>query len=292
VLDKSGGVDKVFTQGGNLRDPKRTEELINEEVYVSDYAELGEGGERIKEHFVHRGTLEHYISGVDRRLTDSFIKSVKSIVEDGAKVVLLVDTYEMLGGLDEWMCETFVKGLPSDAKIIILSRDILSRKNPDWSQYSTTLMYHELQELSEEEAKEYLRYHKCPDKHLDLVYKFTKGYPLCLALAVDLAKQLRGGWEEVRGFKAPAYQDRIASELLERILRQPGVEEVREFLEKGVVADWFDAGVVSHLLGVSPEEGRAIYEKMGQFSFVHPHPKGLQFHDTVREILKVRLKLF
>ena len=37
-----------------------------------------------------------------------------------------------------------------------------------------------------------------------------------------------------------AASDAIAEELLKRLLEEKGVEEVRDFLEKGIVADWFD----------------------------------------------------
>jgi hypothetical protein len=147
--------------------------------------------------------------------------------------------------------------------------------------------------LSEQEAREYLSLHGLHDeKAFNGVYQFTRGYPLCLALAADLSRQLRGGWEAVRGLKDPGYQDRVARELLKRILRQEAVEEVRAFLEQGIVAEWFDPGMVSCLLEVTPERGREIYDKLSMFSFVYPHPQGLQFHDTVREILKARLKQF
>lgn len=285
LLEKVGGPDKLFNWAGNPL-PRQIKRLLDTVV--------GDDRDRLASYLAHRGTLERYIGNVEHRLTASFIEGVTRVVEDGqTHVVLLVDTYERLGGLDEWMCETFVKALPPEAKVILLGRDILSGPNHDWSQYdAATLKYHELRELSEQEAKDYLGLHDLHDeKALNGVYKFTRGYPLCLALAVDLSRQLRGGWEEVRGLADPGYQDHVARELLNRILRQEAVEEVRAFLEKGVVTEWFDAGLVSCILeDDNPERGQKIYEKLSTFSFVHPHPQGLQFHDTVREILKVRLQ--
>jgi hypothetical protein len=189
------------------------------------------------------------------------------------------------------MCETFVKSLPYDAKVIILGRDRLNKVSSDWNQYERTdLHYHELQELGEGEAKAYLQHYGLRDPDvLERVYEFTRGYPLCLVLAVELAREL-GSWEDVKGFEDLANRDRVASQLLDRILRQEKVREVREFLEKGVVARWFDPGAVSYILEVSPERGREIYDKIGKFSFVQLHPNGLKFHDTVRELLVERLK--
>lgn len=273
----------IFNLAGNPRRQSRLKKLLDE---------IGGVREHIEPLFDHRMRLERYTGMVDPQLTNSFVQSVTSIVEEGStKVVLLVDTYELMEGLDDWMCDTFVSALPKNAKVIILGRNKLSRQNHDWSQYGqAALSYHELRELREVEAKDYLRHHGLQDEHsLDSVYGFTRGYPLCLALAVDLSRDL-GSREEVRGFKGSAQRDRVAQQLLERILRQQEVEEVREFLEKGVVTEWFDPGLVSCVLEVTPDTGREVYDKIGKFSFVELHPQGLQFHDTVRKILVERLK--
>lgn len=283
VIARGGGFSSIFNLAGNPRHQTRLKNLLHE---------IGGVRERIEALFDHGMRLERYIGMVDPELTNSFVQSVTTIVEEGsAKVVLLVDTYELMEGLDEWMCETFVSALPQNAKVIILGRNRLSRQNHDWSHYGhAALFYHELRELLEDEAKDYLRHHGLQNEHsLDSVYGFTHGYPLCLALAVELKKEL-GGWEEVRGFKGSAQRDRVAQQLLERIRRQQEVEEVREFLEKGVVTEWFDPGLVSCILEVTPETGRQVYDKIGKFSFVELHPQGLQFHDTVRKILVERLK--
>lgn len=282
VLEKGGGIANMFDLAGNLIDQPLLKALLDT---------IGGAYEGLKAYFNHRDSLERYMDGVNLWLANSFVEEVKSIVEDGrTKVILLIDTYEMMIRWDQWMRETFVKTLPHDVKVIILGRDRLFHVNFDWSQYEQVdLHYHELQELSEEESKAYLRRYGLQDEDsLDRVYKFTGGYPLCLVLAVELSREL--GWEGVRDFKDPANRDLVASQLLERILRQEKVKEIQEFLEKGVVTRWFDPRAVSYILEVSPERGREIYDKIRKFSFVQPHPNGLKFHDKVRELLEERLK--
>jgi DNA-binding winged helix-turn-helix (wHTH) protein len=90
LLDMGGGSKKIFGRSGNLRNPRSFKTLFDEE------------GRDIKKHFVDRGALERYIGGIDRELNDSFIESVTGIVKDGnTKVMLLIDAYEMMEGLDE-----------------------------------------------------------------------------------------------------------------------------------------------------------------------------------------------
>ncbi|HNS02512.1 MAG TPA: hypothetical protein PKM78_09045, partial [Anaerolineae bacterium] len=89
---------------------------------------------------------------------------------------------------------------------------------------------------------------------------------------------------------ASADRDFVASKLLERILREEKTAEVQAFLERGVVARWFDPETVSVTLEVSLADARTIYDKLRRHSFVERHPYGLKFHDKIRELLLERLK--
>src|SRR5690606_24540904 len=164
------------------------------------------------------------------------------------------------------------------------------RVNFDWQEFGPALHAMELPELSEEEAKAYLVHHGLHDRvALNEVYRFTGGYPLLLVLVVYLSREA-GGWRNIGTLDSAADRDHIATELLKRILREERVKEVQAFLEKGVVARWFTPEVVSVILEMSPEEGRAVYDQLRRHSFVERHPFGLKFHDKIRELLLARLK--
>jgi len=107
---------------------------------------------------------------------------------------------------------------------------------------------------------------------------------------VKILAQEVGGWKNIHILEGSRDRDFIATKLLEKILREERVQEVRAFLEKGAVAPWFDPEVVSKLLDVSEDEGRSIYDKLQRHSFVERHPYGARLHDKIRELLKGRLK--
>jgi len=296
-LSKSREIVAYFEHSGRLDELVEICRRLRPNVLWNEPSKLERGGESaaadqlLARYFRHRDSLERYVNGVDAWLTASFADSVRNLLGPCCPTfVLALDAYEAMSALDAWVCETLMRLLPEQAKVVIFGRDRVGRVNPDWQQYEGDgFRYHELDELSADEAKDYLRYHGLTDPvTLDRIYEFTGGYPLCLVLAVDLARDL--GWDGVRGFEDPANRDRVASQLLDRILRQEKVSEVQEFLEKGVVARWFDPGAVSYILNLSPERGREIYDKIGKFSFVARHPNGLKFHDRVRELLVERLK--
>ncbi len=283
VLQRGGGVPTMFDVVGNVKDPAGLARILGS---------LGKGvSESLRRTVSNRFALERYLRGVERSLTAHLGDGLGEALERaGGRLALLVDTYEEMEGLDDWMCRTFFPALPQGIKAVVFGRNALPKVNFDWGEYGAALHTMELPELPEAEAKAYLVHHGLRDPALlDEVVRFTGGYPLLLVLVVHLAREA-GGWQQVGALESAADRDRVATKLLERILREERAREVRDFLEKGVVARWFDPEVVGVVLGVGPEEGRAIYDKLSRHSFVERHPYGLKFHDKIRELLLERLK--
>jgi hypothetical protein len=235
--------------------------------------------------FARREGLEKYLREADGRLAESFVRGVTSLA-NSRRLVLFVDTWEKLEhspGVEEWLSTKFLPNLPSGATAVLFGR---SQAQKFASRLSVSA--HLLEELSEVDSKAYLRHHGLQDhKALDAVFEVTKGYPLCLALACELSRKARS-WDAVS--KISVAPEAIAEELLKRLLEEEGVEEVRDFLEKGIVAEWFDRGSIRFILGISEARAKNIYQRIRRYSFVRPHPYGLQFHEGIRDILRSRLE--
>ena len=283
VLRQCGGVPAMFDVVGNVKDPVGLTKTL---------AQLGKTvSENVRTTVNNRFSLERYLRGVERSLTGAFAGGMAAAQDKAQRpIALLLDTYEELEGLDDWFCRTLMPALPEGIKVIILGRNDLHRVNFDWEEFGQDLHAMPLPELGEADAKAYLVHYGLRDPvALDQVYAFTGGYPLLLVLVRHLAQE-HGGWDALQGLERSADRDQVATELLKRILREERAQEVRAFLEKGCVARWFDPEIVSVVLGVSEEEGRAIYDKLRRHSFVEAHPYGLKFHDKIRELLEARLK--
>lgn len=283
ILQQGGGVNALFDVVGNVKDPAGLAAILGG---------LGTAVSEIVQRTVrNRFALERYLRGVERMLTDSFVSCIEEALDRRQQpVALLFDTYEEMEGLDEWVCRTFAPNLPEGIRVVILGRNQLFRVNFDWNEYEDILHTMPLPELDEVDAKAYLRHYGLTDAvALDKVYRFTGGYPLLLVLVRHLAKEA-GGWERIGALEASADRDRVATQLLERILREERVAEVRSFLEKGVIARWFDPEIVSVILETNIVDARRIYDKLQRHSFVERHPYGLKFHDKIRELLLERLK--
>lgn len=282
VLQQGGGVQALFDVVGNVKDPAGLTAILSG---------LGEAvTEVVKRTINNRFALERYLRGAERALTASFVEGLGVALErTRGPLALLTDTYEELEGLDDWICRTLAPALPSGVRLVILGRNQLHRVNFDWSDYGDAVHAMPLPELGEADAKSYLRHYGLTDPvALNQVYQFTGGYPLLLVLVRHLAREA-GGWEKIGALERSADRDYVATQLLERILREERVAEVRAFLEKGVIARWFDPETISVILEVGLDESRAIYDKLRRHSFVERHPYGLKFHDKLRELLLERL---
>jgi len=283
VLQRGGGMQALFDVVGNVKDPAGVAQILG-----------GLGGaitESVQRTLSNRFALERYLRGAEKSLTTAFTDGLSAALEEVRRpVALLVDTYEEMEGLDDWVCRTLTPALPEAVRLVVFGRNALPKVNFDWGEFGDQIKVMELPELPESEAKAYLVHHGLRDPAaLDQVYRFTGGYPLLLVLVVHLQREA-GGWDKIGALEYEADRERVATKLLERILREERVKEVQAFLEKGVVARWFTPEVVSVILEVSPEEGHTIYSKLQRHSFVERHPYGLKFHDKIRELLLARLK--
>lgn len=283
VLQRGGGMQSMFDAVGNVKDPTGFAQIIT-----------GVGKtvtEEVKRVISNRFALERYLRGVEKVLTSSLSTGLSAAVEkSGRSLAIMVDTYDELEGLDDWFCRTLTPAIPSGVKMVVLGRNALSKINFDWAEHGQAIFQMELPELEEGDAKAYLVHRGLRDATaLDKVYRFTGGYPLLLVLVWHLSREA-GGWDKIGELEVEADRDRIATKLLESILREERVKEVQAFLEKGVVARWFTPEVISVILKVSAGDARRIYDQLGRHSFVERHPYGLKFHDKIRELLLERLK--
>lgn len=283
VLQRGGGIQTLFDAIGNVKDPIGFGQIVQS---------LGKGiTDGVQRSLSNRFALERYLRGVEKTLATKLADNLQEGLEtNNLTAAVLFDTYEEMEGLDDWVCQVLVPALPDRLKVVVLGRNALPKVNFDWSEFSEKLFDMELEELPEADAKAYLVHFGLRDSiGLDRVYKFTGGYPLLLVLVRYLAHEA-GGWDKIGALENLATRDEIATQLLQRILREERVAEVQAFLEKGVVARWFDPGVISLLLEISLEDARKIYDKLRRHSFVERHEYGLKFHDKIRELLLNRLE--
>ncbi|HYI14148.1 MAG TPA: hypothetical protein VEX37_02080 [Thermomicrobiales bacterium] len=200
-----------------------------------------------------------------------------------ANSVLLIDTYEVLASLDEWLRETFLPQLPAETLVVIAGR------NPpapawltelDWSQLTHSLP---VPNLRPEESQTFLATRGVPDAQHAAVLAFTHGHPLALALISDVLQ--RG--DHLTGFD-PKEEPDIVRILLERLVQDIPSLLHRRALEVAVLAWATTEEMLAYVLDIP--DAREVFDWLRRLSFIEEGPFGLYPHDLARDVLDEDLR--
>ncbi len=200
---------------------------------------------------------------------------------DSGRLLVLFDTYERLGPLDDWVRTMLLPRLPATALTVVAGRTPPSsawRADPAWRELLRVVS---LRNLSPEESRQYLD--ACgvePARHGQLV-EVAHGHPLGLSLLVDVV---------VRGGEAAA--DPLTPDLVGSLLRR-FVEVVpsglhRRALEVCALARVSTEALLREVLVL--EDAHELFAWLRELSFVESGPEGVFPHDLARDALDADLR--
>ncbi|MEW2359197.1 ATP-binding protein [Spirillospora sp. NPDC029432] len=199
----------------------------------------------------------------------------------GGRYAVLIDTYEMLAPLDDWIRERFVPGLPADTVVVIAGRDPPS---PRWiadAGWHELLRVVSVRNLSPSDTREYLRVEGVPEELHERVLELTHGHPLTLSLLVDMVARR----QDVPGALGGAPD--IVRALLARLVDQVPGPRHREALQICAHARFTTEELLRAMLG---DGAAALFGWLRAQSFVEEREYGLFPHDVVRDILDADLR--
>jgi hypothetical protein len=195
--------------------------------------------------------------------------------------VLLVDTFERCGDLEEWFRLDFLPRLPGDATVVVASR------RPPGSGWRTELGWDRLLEvialrnLPPGDAVALLDARGVPYELRERLLAFAGGHPLALSLAAKVPRtDAARGWD-------PG-QDVIETLLSELVGAVPSAAH-RHALE--ICAHAYDTTeeLLREALGAE-EDAAALFGWLREQPFVEAGPGGLFPHDVVRDALDADLR--
>jgi hypothetical protein len=204
---------------------------------------------------------------------------------DGRKWVILLDTYEVLSPLEDWLRTSFFPELPETALTVLAGRNPPAsawRADPGWHSLLYTIP---LRNLSPDEGREYLDRCGIPVDQQQGAFNFTHGHPLALSLIADLFTQ-RGKV----GF-TPEESPDVVKTLLERFIQQVPGPAHRAALEACALARVMTESLLDQMLdmratGTGPSNSaRELFDWLRGLSFIQSSPEGLFPHDLAREAL-------
>ena len=196
--------------------------------------------------------------------------------------VILVDTYELLAPLDNWLREVFLPELPENVLVVLAGRNPPSpawRTDPGWQ---TLVRVLPLRNLSSDESRSYLMKRGVPEDQCPAVLSFTHGHPLALSLVAETFAQR----------PAVTFQPDVAPDIIKTLLEQfvqkvPGPAH-RAALEACSLVRLTSEPLLAEMLA-SPDP-HELFDWLRGLSFIESGPLGLFPHDLAREALVADLR--
>lgn len=173
-------------------------------------------------------------------LAEKLLDSLKAVSE--ARFVVLVDSYEKIRELDDWVRSGIVANLPENVVAVISGREELKGR---WEEWWPLIKSIELLSFDDALTREYLRKRGIEEKDLvDEIFEFTQGHPLCLALSADLT---RVSELTASSFVKEPQKFVIIDSLIERIMQQLSTPLMRSVLEVCAVVRYFNEDALDYM---------------------------------------------
>lgn len=195
-----------------------------------------------------------------------------------ARAVLIVDTYERLESIDEWLRQTFLPQLPAQTLVVIAGRNDPS---PAWrtgAAWAPLTRIDGLGNLSAEDGRLCLAKRGVPAEHHDEAMAFTRGHPLALSLIADMLTRA-DPFAPSRLDSEPA----IVRLLLETFVQKIPSREHRLALHACATARVTTEATVAAALERS--DAGEIFDWLARLPFVEHGPYGLFPHDLARDVV-------
>lgn len=211
--------------------------------------------------------------------------------------VILIDTYEAITQLDEWLREVFLPHLSVDTLIVIAGCNPPSSawcSDPGWQALMHTLS---LGNLTPEESQTYLTTRDIPITQHQAILDFTHGHPLALSLVAEVLAQGKEISFQVES--AP----NVVKTLLERFVKEVPTPAQRMALEACAVIRLTTEATLNQILAVPQNTLAGEAHSLGEtldvhdlfkwlrgLSFIESGQLGLFPHDLAREVLIADLR--
>ncbi len=205
----------------------------------------------------------------------------EAIAATEGRLILLFDSYERLGALDDWVRTWLLPRLPATALTVVACRELPGpawRADPAWRELLRVVS---LRNLGPEESRSYLRACGVDEAVHDRLVQVSHGHPLGLSLLADVV---------VRGGEATA--DPLAPDLVGTLVRR-FVDVVptgprRSALEVCALARVTNEALLRDALAL--DDAHELFAWLRDLSFVESGPDGLLPHDLARDVLDADLR--
>ena len=197
-----------------------------------------------------------------------------------AGAVLLIDTYELLEPLDDWVRERYLPSSPGDALVVMAGRRAPGPRwyaDPAWRGLMREIA---LGNLPPEDGRRYLAAQAVPAELGDRLLAISHGHPLLLSMLVDAVGK---GAEPDRLGDVPS----VVGALLAQIVDEAPSTRHRAALELCAHAPVTTEDLLRAVLG---DDAGTLFGWLRTLPFIDDGPNGLYPHDVARDALDADLQ--
>ena len=202
----------------------------------------------------------------------------RALRQAGRRVVITIDTYELLEALDAHLRDGFLAEMPDNALVVLAGRRPPSagwRGDPAWH---TLMRVMPLRNLSRQEGAAYLERRNVPEEFRQVALGFTHGHPLALSLVAETYAQ-RGTLSHLSIEGAPD----IVKALLDSFVQKVPGPAHRAALEACAMVRMLTESLLSRMLNT--EDSHELFDWLRSLSFIDVSRHGLFPHDLARDAI-------
>jgi len=233
--------------------------------------------------FLNKSEVDLLLNPADK-LTASFLYDLAQVAPL-RRIVLMLDTFEHLGALEDWVRD-FAMHLHPNVFLIIAGRTTPNWERV-WPSWLSQTQIEELKPMSEEDMRTLIRRYYAstvggePDSNLvESIVRFGRGLPFAVTTAVRLFAQY--GVTDFQTVKPT-----VVADLVDRLMESVPHEMI-PVLEAVATVRWFNKEIIRALTGIRDVD--STYDTLRRFPFVRSRQDGLSLHDNVREILEEKMR--
>lgn len=208
--------------------------------------------------------------------------SLQDALAGERQFILLIDTFERLAPIDDWLRSSFLPTLPDNVVVVAAGRNppgLAWRMDAGWQ---SVMRSRRLRNLSRRESRRFLELRGVPAAQQRSVLSFAKGYPLALTLVAELFDQ-RPALE----FDPDEAPD-VVRTLVEHLVDDVPTPAHRMALEGCAVARLTNEATLAAVL--DSDDPHDFLDWLRGLSFVTTGAEGLYLHDLVREAITKDLR--
>ena len=207
---------------------------------------------------------------------------VEEIIGADGRFVLMIDTFEMLQGLEQWLFNAFFTALHEQVFIVIAGRLPLAAawsNHPGWGSLIRTVP---LRNLTAGESKTFLERAGMPERYHQPVIEYTHGHPLALSLIAETFVR-----NPEASFNRELGADFIKA-LMDRFLRDAPGPRHRQALEASALVNHLTESLLAALLAC--DDASDLFEWLRRLSFMESGARGIFPHDLARDVISAELR--